>query len=62
MTAMPKSSKSSAGDNAPATNNGRTTIWSASAMIASIRAVRKRGPGEIVIVSFTAALVSYCLF
>jgi hypothetical protein len=42
---------SSAGDKAPSTNNGKTTIWSASAMMASIMAARKRESGEIVTVS-----------
>jgi hypothetical protein len=31
--------------------NRETTIWSASAMMASIMAARKREPGEIVMVS-----------
>ena len=53
--ATPKSSMSSAGDKAPSTNKGKTTIWSASAMMTSTRAARKRGPGVIVMVSSVTA-------
>jgi hypothetical protein len=42
---------SSAGDKAPSTNKGKTTIWSASATMANTMAARKRKPGEIVMVS-----------
>jgi hypothetical protein len=50
MAPMAKSRMSSAGDAALDTNGGKTTTWSGSAMTASTTAVRKRGPGEIVIV------------
>ena len=42
---------SSAGEAAPSKNKGEKTIWKVSATIANKRAVRMRGPGEIVMVS-----------
>ena len=48
---IPRSKMSSAGDSAPATKRGKTTICSASAMMARIKAARRRGPGEIVMAS-----------
>jgi hypothetical protein len=48
---------SSAGDKAPSTNNGKTTIWSASATMANTMAARKREPGEIVTVSLVTAVL-----
>jgi hypothetical protein len=52
---------SSAGDQASSTNKGKTTIWSASAMMASIMAARKREPGEIVTVSSVTPMLLSCL-
>jgi hypothetical protein len=42
---------SSAGEAAPSKNKGEKTIWKVSATIANKRAMRRRGPGEIVAVS-----------
>jgi hypothetical protein len=42
---------SSAGEAAPSKNKGEKTIWKVSATIANKRAMRRRGPGEIVMVS-----------
>jgi hypothetical protein len=42
---------SSAGEAAPSKNRGEKTIWKVSATIANKRAMRRRGPGEIVMVS-----------
>jgi hypothetical protein len=58
MAATPKSRMSSAGERAPSTKLGKTTICSASATTARIMAVRKRGPGEIVIVASVMALIT----
>ena len=41
---------SSAGEAAPSKNKGEKTIWKVSATIANKRAVRMRGPAEIVMV------------
>ena len=41
---------SSAGEAAPSKNKGENTIWKVSATIANKRAVRMRGPAEIVMV------------
>lgn len=49
------------GRQAPATNKGKPTIWSASAMMASIMAARNRKPGEIVMVSLVMVLVWCCM-
>src|SRR5208283_596732 len=50
-SATPTSSRSSAGENAPSTNRGKTASWSASATIATNIAALNGGPGEMVMES-----------
>jgi len=53
---------SPAGDKAPPTNKGKTMIWTASAMMASAIAARKREPGEIVTESSITAAYSFHIY